>query len=187
MVPTVGVYDENNVQPNTVDVTAAGSSMMVAEFTDRVASAWQGNAGGVIDGSALASVYGFGQDLNKFLHMQPVNQLGGSEASMAVGMPAAPLPISGSGAFSTTDSMYSQLMVLFEVESAEPNEHVVEFALTALGVNDADYGTVHVLAHAYSGNDMHLTHQVGGPGSQDVFFGFEAAAGDYFGAFTIDY
>ncbi len=65
---TTGDYDEQVVQLNEVDFTAAGSSMTVAEFSQRVEGAFLVNAGGVIDGSILGSTAVYGVDQTKALN-----------------------------------------------------------------------------------------------------------------------
>src|SRR5262249_50845579 len=59
-IPTVGVYDENVIDPNTVDFVATGSSLTNTDFATSVASAFNQDMGGVIDGESLGQLYSYG-------------------------------------------------------------------------------------------------------------------------------
>ena len=70
--PTAGVYDENVVDPNTVDFVATGSSLTNTDFANRVAAAYSQNWGGVIDGEILGQLYSYGVSRSKVaLTVQP--------------------------------------------------------------------------------------------------------------------
>ena len=64
----MGVYDENVVDPNTVDFVATGSSLSNTDFTNQVASAFAQDMGGVIDGEALGQLYSYGTSQSKDAH-----------------------------------------------------------------------------------------------------------------------
>ena len=69
----MGVYDENVVDPNTVDFVATGSSPSNTDFASNVASAFAQDMGGVIDGESLGQIYSYGTSLSKDLTLQPAN------------------------------------------------------------------------------------------------------------------
>ena len=66
--PTVSVYDENVVNPNTVNFVATGSSLSNTDFTNQVASAFAQDMGGVIDGEELGQLYSYGASQGKGAH-----------------------------------------------------------------------------------------------------------------------
>src|SRR4051812_6896568 len=71
--PTVGVYDENVVDPNTVDFVATGSCQSNTDFANNMASAFTQDLGGVIDGEELGQLYSYGNGQSKVLTLQPAN------------------------------------------------------------------------------------------------------------------
>lgn len=186
LVPTVGVYDENGIQTNTVDTVATGSSMTDVEFASRLATAWANNDGGVIDGTGHSDVFGFGQGVEYPLFIAPMDETGWINAT-----PTDRQAISGTTAFATTFSPayggYHVLSQWFGVETSDPNRQVLEFGLTVLGQTLQEYGTVHVFGHLRYGEDMEITHQVLSGQAEDVFYGLKAPRADYFTGFSVAY
>src|SRR6266480_7299471 len=68
--PTAGFYDEQTIQTNKVDFTAAGSSLTADRFSARVREGYLHNFGGVMDGTWGLTVYNsFGTNNSKAVNM----------------------------------------------------------------------------------------------------------------------
>jgi VCBS repeat-containing protein len=180
IVPTVGVYDENLVDPNTVDFTATGSSLTAADFGSRVATAYGQDAGGVIDGSAVGTGYSYGIDHTKDLTITPTGGTG-----YTIGPDHH---ISGTSGFATTSPFNTLSLDFAAIDFGVPHEHVVSFGLTALSVTGDDYGNVTVTARLAGGGTMSATRHINEVSQAgDTFYGFTAPAGDTFSGFTLSY
>jgi hypothetical protein len=181
--PTVGVYDENVVQPNTVDALASGSSVDVAQFESDVATAYSHDMGGVIDGSALDTSYTYGVDQSKSLNIN------GLQFQALTGSPSAsPIPISETEAFefnsfATSSSFLSNKFA--SISNGLRDEQVVEIGLTVLSQTGVNFGTV-TLA---TGNGFpKATAVIDQPtGEGDTLFVLKAPPGQGFGAFSLSY
>ncbi len=187
MVPTVGVYDENALQTNTVDTVAPGSSMTNIEFADHLATAWANNKGGVIDGTAVSTedIYGYGQDLERLLFVVSMDDTGFIHDT-----PTDREAISGTGAFATTYSASQQgsnaIAQWFFTEGSN-DDKVLEFGLTVLGQTLEEYGTIFLYGYLEYGEEMLVSYQVQSGGAEDVFYGLKAPTADYFTGFVLGY
>ena len=86
--PTVGVHDENVVDPNTVDFVATGSSLTNTAFLTQVATAFGQDSGGVIDGETLGQLYSYGTSQGKVLTIEQglmVNGIGSFQVNYGLG------------------------------------------------------------------------------------------------------
>jgi hypothetical protein len=181
--PTVGVYDENVVQPNTVDLLASGSSVGIAQFESDVATAYSHDLGGVIDGSALDTSYTYGVDQNKSLNIN------GLQFQALTGSPSpSPIPISGTEAFEFNSFATSSrgLSNKFGISNGLRDEQVVEIGLTVLSQTGVNFGTVTL---ASSGNGFPVaTAVIDQPtGEGDTLLVLKAPPGKSFGFFILSY
>jgi VCBS repeat-containing protein len=179
-IVTTGVYDENVVDPNTVDYVATGSSLTNAQFAGQVATAFSQDMGGVIAGG-LGALYNYGATQDKTLILEPS---GGTSWATGTGY-----HISGPGAFSTSGPSYNSLSLDFvQIQGALPYEHVVTFGLTALSISGRDYGIVTVAGHLAGGGSVSASRTINDPTKAgDTFFGLSAPSGDYFTGFSLSY
>ena len=166
-VPTVGVYDENVIEPNTIDFVATGSSLSNTDFAGRVATAFAQDSGGVIDGSALSSVYTYGTSQARSL---AVTTNLGIESGYQ---------ISGTSGFISGAHLAS--LGISSISGTNADEHVVTLGVTALSVTGNDYGAVTATARLARGGTMSATRQINeATKAGDTFYGFTAPANDYF-------
>ena len=183
---TTGVYDENITQPNTVDFVAPGSTITAAQFAADIATAFAQDQGGVIGGGVLGAFYDFGVNESKTLRFRAIEG-----TNWGIGSPtSSPLPISGTSAFaSSSGGGFDFTSFEFaEIINGEPNEQVVSFGITALSVDDRDYGNVTVTGRLASGGHLLATRQIAEPATLgDTFFGFAAPNGDHFTGFALEY
>src|SRR4051794_39954733 len=143
-IPTVGVYDENAVNTNAVDFVATGSSVTNTQFAADVASAYARDLGGVINGSVLGSLHGYGVDHNKMLTVS-------SPTNWGIGQGPA---ISGTGSFSTVSPNYNKFTLNFgSITNGAAGERVVEFGITAMSYGE-DYGNVTVTGNLSGGGTL---------------------------------
>src|SRR6266566_6397407 len=123
--PTSGFYDEQTVQPNKVDFTAAGSSLTVDHFSARVREAYLHNLGGVMDGTnGVAIINSFGTSNSKSLSMVWSNN-----QPFASALPAT--AISGTAVWGTGAKDVT-IDINAAIAGGSANEHVVEAGLTLL-------------------------------------------------------
>jgi VCBS repeat-containing protein len=190
---TVRVYDENIVAPNRVDFVAAGSTVNNTDFAAHVASAYDRNFGGVIDGSVLSGVYEYGVGQGTAAGKPMIFTTVGSNSTWGIGSPGDGRTISGTGAFATVgltdfNSYRSVTFTFGAIANGAPNEHVVEFGVTALSLTNRDYGNVTTTGRLASGATVSATRPIReGTAQGDTFYGFTAPAGDYFTGFTLAY
>ncbi|MDX1925156.1 MAG: Ig-like domain-containing protein [Pirellulaceae bacterium] len=190
LAATVGVYDENIEALNAVDFVATGSTLTNTQFAAEVAVAFARNAGGVIDGTLLASQYEFGVEQSKSIGFGPTspetNNWGG-------GTPGDNRPISGVGAFATVgfaglESFRSTTFGFGNIANGVPNEHVIKIGITALSLTGRDYGIVTTTAYLSGGGSVSASRRISEANSQgDTFFGLSAPAGEYITSFKIGY
>jgi VCBS repeat-containing protein len=182
---TVRTYDENLIATNTVDFTATGSSMTSTQFAASVATAFDQNKGGVIDGTLLSGVYEYGTSLNRQLRVEQVRNLWG------IGVPGGGRTISETGAFATvglTGTETSTTLGFSPFGSTPSNERIVQLGVTALSLTGRNYGNVTVTVALGGGGTMSATRPISEANGQgDTFFGFTAPAGDYISQMTIGY
>lgn len=183
-IPTVGVYDENVIQPNTVDFVASGSAVTNVQFSADVAAAYAQDSGGVINGEVLGAYHSYGVDHQKVLEILP-----GDGTNWGIGAPFNPIPISGTGAFATFSPTYNYLDLNFvNIDGGSANEHVVEFGLTALSTSYKDFGNVTVAGQLAGGGEVSAVRHINDMAGQgDTFYGLKAPTGDYFTGLTIRY
>lgn len=179
-VLTVGVYDENEVAPNTVDFVATGSSFDVVEFTEAVAEAFEHDRGGVLfDGLADELVYGVNRS----------KRLGYHAVDYGIAISSSPpTPISGGAAYGLQGGVDHGSIAFSPIIGGEPDEQVIKIALTALSATDADYGNVTFSGHLSSGETLSASRAISEEwGNGDTFFGLSAPTGDYFTGFTLEF
>jgi VCBS repeat-containing protein len=181
-IATVGVYDENVINTNKVDFEADGSTVSSAKFKDYIASQYQYDNAGVIDGSALGGYYSYGTDQSKILTVQTDDG-----TNWAIG---SAYGISGTGAFaSSVEGGYGFTSFRLFPESGE---RVVAVGVTVLSVSNnhgvRDYGNVTVTAHLSSGGTLSASRHIDeAKGAGDTFYGFEAPEGDAIAGFSLKY
>jgi hypothetical protein len=179
-VATVRTYDENVIAKNTVDFTAAGSSMTVAQFTSTVATAYDQNQGGVIDGQVVTgqtSNATFGVSQSRTINFNiPTNWAIGLASSTAAS-------ISGDGNWYTSFSDATRPRVQFDFPNAvtgTANERLVQMGVTVLSSGTNVLGSVEGRVTFSGGGLQILTEQVPlGVGTHDTFFGYIAPAGQW--------
>lgn len=189
LAATVGVYDEDIVNTNTVDFIAAGSHLTDDQFAARVSAAYDQDAGGVIDGSVLASYYEFGASKSKLLRFWATD---GTNWGIGSGGPS----ISGTGSFaSSSQGGYDYTAFSFGPVTSGGvtlDEQVTQFGITAVSRSSQygirDYGNVIVTGRLASGETVSASRRISEvQGAGDTFYGFSAGAGDYFTGFEIAY
>ena len=177
---TGGVYDENVVQPNTVDFVAAGSSLTNTQFAANMVQAYNADLGGVLDGSSQPAYARYGVHDFKAV---PFNS-----GAVIVWPGGNSTPISGDGAYSTYGGKSVSFSFGYWIDNGLPGEHVVECGVTALSQNGIDFGTVSATARLASGGTMTASRHINeAAGKGDTFYGFTAPAGDYLLGFTLQY
>ncbi|HPF37767.1 MAG TPA: PEP-CTERM sorting domain-containing protein [Phycisphaerae bacterium] len=185
--PTVGVYDENTAQANTIDFEASGSNISLSQFTSEIADAFADDRGGVNDGFVFSSLpleYGVSQ--SKTLLFEAID---GTNVASGVAT-ASPTAISGTSVFaSTPEGGYNYTAFGFtNILNGVPDERVVAFGVTTLSVNNRDYGNVSVTGALASGGSLAATRHMFEPATMgDTFFGLRAPANDYFTGFSLTY
>lgn len=168
--PTAGVYDEQTVQTNTVDFTAAGVSFSEARFAARVRDGYLNNFGGVIDGTTFGELYSYGTSNTKVFDIVWDNNL--------LFTPTTATPISGTTAFGTGSKNVTMDVSIFE--GGAVGEKPVEMALTALSQNASNFGAVTVRALLDNGTSLSANRNITeAAGAGDTFFSFRAPAGRY--------
>jgi len=175
---TTGVYDENLVEPNTVEFTAEGSSVDYATFRSHVAGSYPHDYAGVIDGGSVAASWSYGAGAAKTLAVQAT---AGTFFQQAAGS-ADCQPISTTSLWSSQGARYALSVDLGPVANGRPCEGVVEFGVTVLSrtlnAQPVDYGTVTATALLSGGGELTATRNVQElAGQGDTFFGFAAPAG----------
>ena len=184
---TVRTYDENVIATNTVDFTASGSSMTSTQFAASVATAFDQNKGGVIDGTLLSGVYEYGTSLNRQVLVTQIENLWG------IGAPGGGRTISGTGAFATVGSggaeTSNRTTLGFSPFGSTPaTERIVQLGVTALSLTGRNYGNVTVTVTLGGGGTMSATRPISEANGQgDTFFGFTAPSGDHITRMTIGY
>ncbi|HEU5116416.1 MAG TPA: cadherin-like domain-containing protein, partial [Isosphaeraceae bacterium] len=182
-IPTVGVYDENVVNKNTVDFNATGSTITSGKFADYVASQYSYDYAGVINGAVLGGYYSYGADHDKVLDVRAV---GGTNWGIGAGY-----GISGSGAFaSTLEGGYNFTSLSLTPESS--GERVTAVGVTVLSISNQygtrDYGNVTVTATLASGDTLSASRHINeATGQGDTFYGFTAPEGDSITGFSLRY
>jgi hypothetical protein len=172
-VQTTGIYDENVVQPNSVDQTLAGSTFSAADFATLVAQAFNDNRGGVIDGTIQSSNYDYGIGGAKSVRLQtgPFNSFGGI-------VPNPPLPISGIAALASSQTYAPLELDVSQLEGAvAADERVTAFGVTILAsARGSTPQTTHLKVQAYFGDGTRsaLEYNIGG----DTFLSFQAPPGE---------
>ncbi|SIO19312.1 hypothetical protein SAMN05444166_2918 [Singulisphaera sp. GP187] len=178
-IATTGVYDENVVDPNTVDFVATGSSLTNTQFASQVASAFGQDMGGVIAGG-LGVLYNYGSTQAKTMILEPTD---GTNWGIGTGY-----HISGTSGFATSAPYNLLSMNFLQIENASPDEHVVTFGLTALSITGRDYGTVTLTGRLAGGGTASASRPINNAtGAGDTFFALSAPAGDYFTGFALSY
>ncbi|HEV8292225.1 MAG TPA: PEP-CTERM sorting domain-containing protein [Tepidisphaeraceae bacterium] len=171
--PTAGVYDEQTIQANRVDLTATDSSFSAARFAARVRDGYLNDTGGVIDGAFFAELYSFGTSNSKVFDIIWNNNLLFTPSATTVS------PISGLSAFGTGDKNVT-IDIQPIAEGGAVGEKTVEMGLTALSQNSANFGLVTVKAILDNGQQVSANRNISEPlGQGDTFFGFRAPPGRY--------
>ncbi|MEL6107791.1 MAG: hypothetical protein AAFU85_17335 [Planctomycetota bacterium] len=181
----VGVYDENDVQTNSVNTSA--TSLTVGQMTGDVAGAFASGTGGVIDFDS-GTLEREGQILARFGGGARAVTFENSFDDWGIGsLGAGPLagPISGArvlfdGAGSGTPFMNSIEIGQVTDSNGNPlNEGVSAFGMTIIDLfansNDIEFTIT------FSDNSTELLNHTIPSGSNvnDTFFGFEAASGTH--------
>jgi hypothetical protein len=179
-VPSVGIYDENTVQPNAVDVEAAGNTLTLARMKSDVLAGFPINAAGVLNGNSTGAFsFGAGQSKSLIIESTITHQ------TLGVGNLASATfatPISGTGAFGlTAPNHYS----IGPVVGGVAGEHISEFGLTVLSMTSG-LGMVTVSVDQSDGTTQSVLRNItASNGGQDTFFGFTAPAGVGITGFSI--
>ncbi len=178
-IATVGVYDENVIDPNTVDYVATGSSINNTDFTTQMATAFAQDSGGVMNADYLGQVWSYGVDQDKTITVEPAS---GEGWGVGTGY-----HISGDSGFATS-SPFNTLTLNFSLSNGAPNEHIVSVGVTALSITGRDYGNVTATAQLISGNTVSATRHIDDPTTEgDTFYGLAAPANDYITSLTLSY
>lgn len=177
--PTAGVYDEQTTATNKVDIDATGTSFSAARFAARVRDGYLNNFAGVIDGSAFSELYSFGAGPTKTYDIIWNDNLLFTPAANTAS------PISGTTAFGT-GSKNVTIDINPILEGAAVGERTVEFGLTALSQNSANFGAVTVSAILDNNQTVSANRSISEPlGQGDTFFAFRAPAGRYIKSINI--
>src|SRR5437016_1043495 len=170
--PTAGVYDEQTVNSNTADFDATGNSFSEARFAARIRDAYLNNFGGVIDGTYLTELYGFGAGNSKSYDL-----LWNSNSSVTP--PSTVTAISGATAY-VTGAKDVTMNIGGILEGGAVGEKTVEIGLTALSQTNINFGAVTVKALLDNGQSVSATRNISEAGGQgDTFFGLRAPPGHY--------
>ncbi len=199
---TVGIYDEQTVQLNTVEKSApflsgsgAGNNSLltldVGTFGTRVSTAFSSGLGGVVSfdvaGDAVDSGTAFTALFNGGAKSLTMTVDDGSAWSIGVGPSANRTPISGTNGLAKNSASDSFIFNLSSIAGGQPNEHVVSFGTTLLSRNGSG-GTFAWTGVATIqdtlGNSGTITNQAtlnmnDGNALDDTFYGFQAPAGYY--------
>lgn len=169
---SVGVYDENVLQPNTVDVEAAGNTLTLAKIKSDVLTGFPINDAAVLNGDITTGNFTFGTGLSKSvnfastIHNQTLGVANLASANFAT-------PISGTSAFGLTPTDHYSIG---PVVGGVSGEHIDEFGLTVLS-QTVDLGTVTVSIDQSNGTTQSVQrHITASNGGQDTFYGFTAPA-----------
>ena len=170
--PTAGVYDEQTINSNTADFDATGNSFSEARFAARIRDGYLNNFGGVIDGTYLTELYGFGAGNSKSYDL-----LWNSNSSVTP--PSTVSPISGATAY-VTGAKDVTMNIGGILEGGAVGEKTVEIGLTALSQTNINFGAVTVKALLDNGQSISATRNISeAAGQGDTFFGLRAPAGHY--------
>jgi len=181
---TSGVYDENAIQINAVDFLASSSVASIAQFKSDVATAFNQDMGGVIDGSVMDTSFTYGVHQNKTL------RLNGIQFSSITASPIeSPIPISADKAFafsSLSTNLKSFSTKFAGIDGGLNGEGVVAIGLTVLSSTGADYGTVTLTSFFPDAVSATATvNQSAGAG--DTLLVIKAPPGTTFGGFFLRY
>lgn len=187
LTPTVGVYDENISQPNSVDFVASGSTLTNTAFASNVAAAFHADFGGVIDGTSLSiSGYEYGVSQNKSLTL--VRADGTNYGIGGTGFNTNVESISESGAFVSASSGGFDFTSFEFVVNGAVDEHVVEFGVTVLSHSGRNYGNVSVIGRLSNGLTMSASRVISeSEALGDTFFGLTAPGAEHFTGFSLEY
>lgn len=194
-----GVYDENTVQTNVVDVSATtdgANTLSLASFTTLVAAAFAADAGGVInfDNGTLAgpntidATYGVSQGLSLSIG-------NGSSRTWALAFPALSTAISGSGltpVLSKTGSPQAFSTWNDFIFTFDPNDKVTavgatilnKFAIVGTPVGNVS-GRVRYTDASFATSVFSQVSTGSGSGTDDTFWGFRAPAGLFIDRFEL--
>lgn len=183
VISTVGVYDEQMIQPNTVDFSATFDANLyeigLGTFKREVASAWLAGTGAVIDFEAggpggttrfqlIEARYAAG---TKTLSISDTRHADGNYAGPGA-MPGR-TPISGTKLLGNYDRTF--------VFDFDPNsEPVVAAGFTVMSRDHTSFPAMFQGTAYFSGGGSHSAlHEIGNvPGAGDTFFGFRAPEGE---------
>jgi hypothetical protein len=181
---TSGVYDENAIQTNAVDLLASSSVASIAQFKSDVEAAYIQDQGGVIDGSVMDTSFTYG------VHQTKTLRLNGIQFSSITASPIeSPIPISGDKAFafsSVSTNVKSFSTKFAGIDGGLNGEGVVAIGLTVLSSTGADYGTVTLTS--FSPGTVSATATVNqSAGAGDTLLVIKAPPGTAFGGFFLRY
>ena len=188
VVPTVGVYDSQSPQTNSVDFIATtggtptattGAADDLNGFKSAVATAYSNNFGGVYqfetplgsDTVAGGIQAQYGVSASKTLNIDTLYRAAAFGTSTEISGGAEGIFRSG-----TSDSG-SGTFVFDSITGGATNEEVVSFGLTFLGRDAA--GTVTGVATLSGGGTITKSAAIGSGSTQDTFFGFDAPGGQF--------
>ncbi len=179
---TVGVYDENASQANTVDATAPGS-IDLATFTADVATAWASDSGGVLQFDADTTVTAidgidaaYGTSGGKTLRIDSGGGLSWSAGGVGVG--GGRTSISGGGRLGRDGANKDFFFDIGPITGGVPGESVLSIGLTVLSRTGRPIDPMDVIATFSDGSTATLSDAVDGDsGLDDTFFAFTAPAG----------
>ncbi|HEY1922355.1 MAG TPA: hypothetical protein VGG44_06280 [Tepidisphaeraceae bacterium] len=180
---SVGVYDENVIQPNTVDFEATGNTLPLSRMEKDVQIGFPLDDAGVLNGD-IAGLYSFGADQTKSLEIYSTV----TNQSLSVGYLGLTsifgTPISGYSAFSVVAPDHYFMGLTY---GALPGEHITEFGLTVLSNPRADLGIVYVSVDLSDGTAQTAERHIAASNAGgDTFYGFAAPQGVGIAGFSIN-
>ena len=195
-VSTSGIYDENIVQPNTVDTEASGNSQTLLSFQTDLIAAFAADLGGVVtfnetggviaSGDTLAAAYGVsGSKTLNFVNINPVGKQigqsftnrtaisGGADSHLSTAGNAGPL---GRNDFE------------FSVSSSSAFEVVDTIGVTLLSRGASTAGLAVLTATLDDGSTVSTNVEsiAGSNGGDDTFFVVGAPTGRFIESFKLD-
>jgi hypothetical protein len=177
-LPTVGIYDENTIQPNTVDFQPTGNTWLLSNVEQTIGLKFASDLGGVFQCEENSSdrqlVLSYGADNSKILTLDGVPSSFGVEASNS-----GVRSISGvalfAGLYSPTVAQES--FSFDSITGGLPAEELTRLGLTILSAN-RDYGLVTATATFSDGSTAVASRHIQeAAGLGDTFFGFVAPPG----------
>ncbi len=187
VIDTVGIYDEEDINDNTIDATAPGS-IDIDSFAASVLTAFNNGVGGVIDfdSDAINGIdqieASFGAGADKTLTLA-----NGDESTWVTGPGNGRTAISGDYVFGkhcATSPICTNDFV-WEIESVSSGEVVLSMGVTVLSGNKGPF-EITVEATLDDGNTLSLEEFLPrSDGLDDTFFAIDAPAGRYITRFAV--